>query len=183
VCANLTTWSRGALCDLIRDVDRHSPGDGLCETNDCLLKALHMLAACPEFWPNVTRLGADVYAELPSRQCTADCANHFLEFYEDATCWLWLDAAVLCDDPARDNYLNSCQPKPAMQQDANNFVAQCLEVTDHWIESTWFFALCVGLACAVAGFVSMKCLRKQAKAKEAVSNRSDTDVTLRAGLA
>ena len=142
-----------------------------------------MLAACPEFWPNVTRLGADVYAELPSKQCTADCADHFLEFYEDDRCWVWLDAAVLCDDPGRANYLSRCQPKPAMQQDANNFAAQCLDVTDDWIESTWIPVFCFGLACSVAGFVSMKCIRKQRKAKEAVSKRSDTDVTLRDGLA
>eukprot|EP01043_Picozoa_sp_COSAG02_P007999 COSAG02_NODE_248_length_27133_cov_45.131723_17_plen_141_part_00 len=139
-----------------------------------------MLAACPEFWPNVTRLGADVYAELPSKQCTADCAEHFLDFYEDKVCWMWLDAAMLCDDTARDNYLGSCQPKPAMQRDANNFATQCVAVTDHWVESTWFFVLCIAVACAVAGYVSMKCLRKQQKAK--TLNRSDSDVTLETGL-
>ena len=154
---------------------RDSPGDGICETNECLLKGLHMLAACPEFWPNITTLGAAVYAELPSKPCTADCADHFLEFYEDVQCWLWLDAAMLCSDVARTNFLSTCEPKPAMQMDANDFADQCRKLTDDWVESTWVFALCVGVVCAGVGFASMKCVRKQKKAKSA--DRSDRDVT------
>ena len=133
-----------------------------------------MLAACPEFWPNITTLGAAVYAE-PSKPCTADCADHFLEFYEDVQCWLWLDAAMLCSDVARTNFLSTCEPKPAMRMDANDFADQCRKLTDDWVESTWVFALCVGVVCAGVGFASMKCVRKQKKAKSAA--RSDRDVT------
>jgi hypothetical protein len=160
-----------------REVESRSLGDGVCETNACLLKGLHMLAACPEFWPNITGIGAHVYA-APSKQCTADCAKHFLEFYNNRECWMWLDSAMLCDDSGRANYLSGCQPKPAMQLDANDFMEQCETLMDSWVDSTWFFALCCGAVCAAVGFTTMKCIRRQEKAKHSEAESDVTDPQL-----
>ena len=157
-----------------REVDRDSPGDGLCETNDCLLKALHMLAACPEFWPNVTSIGPNTWAE-PSRQCTADCAEHFIDYYEDR-CWVWLDEALFCDGFGGAPFLADCPPKSAMRMDSNRFADECRALTESWIESTWFFTLVVAVTCAVVGFGTMKLIRKQEKAKSG-PGRTESDVT------
>lgn len=157
-------WCNSTRCLDIQGVPGRAAGTGLCEVNDCLLKGLHMLAACPEFWPNITGLGAQVYA-APSKQCTADCAKHFIEYYDDIECQVWLKKAMLCDDDGEDVFLGGCEPKRAMRSDANRFADECELLAESWVESTWFIALCIGAFLAVSGFATMKMIRKQEKAE------------------
>lgn len=155
-------WCNTSRCLAIQNVPGRLNGAGICETNDCLLKGLHMLAACPEFWPNITGLGCQTFA-APSGECTADCAKHFMEYYDDVECQVWLDQAMLCDDVGRDNFLEGCQPKRSMRADANRFADECELLADSWVDFTWLIVLCIGAFLAVIGFVTMKMIRKQEK--------------------
>jgi hypothetical protein len=161
---------------------------GKCVTSICWLKFQHTLAACPEFWPNITAVGPDSWADSSGTVCSHNCAVHFASFYRDIVCMEWLDDLVLCDRSGlRPTLHHNCAPKPAMREDMEGLAAHCIELAEHEdILNMFITAAVVGLIVALCGHFIAKQIRKSEKLEmedvmleqERRMERNDSDATV-----
>ncbi len=160
---------------------------GKCVTSVCWLKFQHTLAACPEFWPNITTVGPDSWAEESGTECSHNCAIHFASFYRDPVCMEWLDDLVLCDRwRLRPTLQHGCEPKPAMREDMEGLAAHCMEQAENEdILNMFIVAAAVGLVVALCGHFIARQIRKSDKLEmedimleQAKTERDGTEATV-----
>lgn len=126
---------------------------GKCVTSVCWLKFQHTLAACPEFWPNITMIGPNSWGSDSGEVCSGNCALHFASFYKDEVCMEWLDDMTLCDRwRLRPPLHGGCQPKPHMREDMEHLSAHCIEQAENEdILDMFIFIVALGLFAALCG--------------------------------
>ena len=126
---------------------------GKCVTSVCWLKFQHTLAACPEFWPNITMIGPNSWGSDSGEVCSGNCALHFASFYKDEVCMEWLDDMTLCDRwRLRPPLHGGCQPKPHMREDMEHLSAHCIEQAEKEdILDMFIFIVVLGLFAALCG--------------------------------
>ena len=138
---------------------------GKCVTSVCWLKFQHTLAACPEFWPNITTIGPETWAEPSGTVCSGNCALHFASFYRDKVCMDWLDDMTLCDKwLLRPPLHHGCAPKPSMRVDMEGLATHCIDQAENEdILDMFIFLVFIGSFAALCGHFISRQTRKLEK--------------------